>query len=61
MSPIPPGNGRYSTDEAVKAWLNGDSSYGIPGGRSQPYVSFAPASPICPSTDTVSIAATAAS
>src|SRR5262249_51487950 len=32
MAPVPPGNGKYSTDAAVKAWLNGDSSYGITGG-----------------------------
>src|SRR2546430_6013956 len=32
MAPVPPGNGKYTVDSAVKAWLNGDSSYGIPGG-----------------------------
>jgi len=32
MAPVPPGNGKYTTDSAVKAWLNGDPSYGIPGG-----------------------------
>jgi len=32
MTPVPPGNGKYSTDEAVKAWLNGAPAYGIPGG-----------------------------
>jgi chitinase len=32
MAPVPPGNGKYSIDSAVKAWTVGDSSYGIPGG-----------------------------
>ncbi len=31
-TPVPPGNGKYSIDAAVKAWTAGDSSYGIPGG-----------------------------
>jgi chitinase len=29
---VPPGNGKYSIDAAVKAWTAGDSAYGIPGG-----------------------------
>jgi chitinase len=29
---IPPGTEKYSTDGAIKAWTNGDSAYGIPGG-----------------------------
>jgi chitinase len=32
MAPVPPGNGKYSIDAAVKAWTTGDPSYGIPGG-----------------------------
>jgi chitinase len=32
MTPVPPGNGKYSTDSAIKAWVNGDAAYGIPGG-----------------------------
>ena len=32
MTPIAPGNGKYSTDSAVKAYTVGDSQYGIPGG-----------------------------
>ncbi|WP_378732472.1 glycosyl hydrolase family 18 protein [Nocardia brasiliensis] len=32
MTPVPPGNGKYNIDAAIKAWLEGDSSYGIPGG-----------------------------
>jgi chitinase len=32
MAPVPPGNGKYTVDSAVKAWLNGASDYGIPGG-----------------------------
>jgi chitinase len=32
MAPIPPGNGKYTVDSAVKAWTNGASDYGIPGG-----------------------------
>jgi chitinase len=31
-APVPPGNGKYSIDAAVKAYTTGDSSYGIPGG-----------------------------
>ena len=31
-APVPPGNGKYSIDAAVKAWTTGDSAYGIPGG-----------------------------
>ncbi len=31
-NPIPPGQGKYSVDSAVKAWTTGDSAYGIPGG-----------------------------
>jgi chitinase len=31
-APVPPGNGKYSVDAAIKAWTTGDSSYGIPGG-----------------------------
>ncbi|HET6989186.1 MAG TPA: glycoside hydrolase family 18 protein, partial [Kribbella sp.] len=31
-NPIPPGQGKYSVDAAVKAWTAGDSAYGIPGG-----------------------------
>ncbi|HEY2670871.1 MAG TPA: glycosyl hydrolase family 18 protein [Rugosimonospora sp.] len=31
-APVPPGNGKYSTDAAVKAYTAGDASYGIPGG-----------------------------
>jgi chitinase len=29
---IPPGNEKYSTDNAIKAWTQGDPAYGIPGG-----------------------------
>jgi chitinase len=32
MTPVPPGNGKYSVDAAVKAWTTGDAAYGIPGG-----------------------------
>src|SRR5439155_1269803 len=32
MTPVPPGNGKYSADNAAKAWTTGDSAYGIPGG-----------------------------
>jgi chitinase len=32
MAPVPPGNGKYSIDAAVKAWTAGDSGYGIAGG-----------------------------
>ncbi|GAA2336324.1 glycosyl hydrolase family 18 protein [Dactylosporangium salmoneum] len=32
MTPVPPGNGKYSIDSAIKAWTVGDSGYGIPGG-----------------------------
>src|SRR2546430_11608410 len=32
MAPIPPGNGKYTVDSAVKAWINGAADYGIPGG-----------------------------
>jgi chitinase len=31
-APVPPGNGKYSVDAAIKAWTVGDASYGIPGG-----------------------------
>jgi chitinase len=31
-STIPPGNAKYSTDEAIKAYTVGDPAYGIPGG-----------------------------
>ena len=31
-SPIPPGTEKYSVSNAVKAWVSGDSQYGIPGG-----------------------------
>jgi chitinase len=31
-APVPPGNGKYSIDAAVKAYTTGDASYGIPGG-----------------------------
>ncbi|WP_433606422.1 glycosyl hydrolase family 18 protein [Dactylosporangium sp. CA-139114] len=31
-TPVPPGNGKYSIDAAVKAYTTGDSAYGIPGG-----------------------------
>ena len=31
-APVPPGNGKYSVDAAIKAWTTGDSGYGIPGG-----------------------------
>ncbi|WP_051055368.1 MULTISPECIES: glycosyl hydrolase family 18 protein [Kitasatospora] len=32
MNNVPPGNAKYSIDEAIKAYTVGDSSYGIPGG-----------------------------
>jgi chitinase len=32
MTPISPGTGKYSVDEAMKAWTTGASAYGIPGG-----------------------------
>jgi chitinase len=32
MTPIAPGNGKYSVDEAMKAWTKGAPAYGIPGG-----------------------------
>jgi chitinase len=31
-APVPPGNGKYSIDAAVKAYTTGDTGYGIPGG-----------------------------
>ena len=31
-APVPPGNGKYSIDAAVKAWTTGDAGYSIPGG-----------------------------
>ncbi len=31
-SPIPPGSERYTIDNSVKAWTEGDPAYGIPGG-----------------------------
>jgi chitinase len=32
MTPVAPGNGKYSIDEAMKAWTQGAPAYGIPGG-----------------------------
>ncbi|MFJ5923916.1 glycosyl hydrolase family 18 protein [Kitasatospora sp. NPDC092948] len=32
MNPLPGGNGKYSLDNAIKAYTVGDSQYGIPGG-----------------------------
>ncbi|WP_163508728.1 glycosyl hydrolase family 18 protein [Fodinicola acaciae] len=32
MTPVPPGNAKYSIDEAIKAYTAGDAQYGIPGG-----------------------------
>ncbi|GAA2743858.1 MULTISPECIES: glycosyl hydrolase family 18 protein [Kitasatospora] len=32
MTPIPGGTGKYSIDNAIKAWTVGDPQYGIPGG-----------------------------
>jgi chitinase len=32
MTPVAPGTGKYSVDEAMKAWTKGASAYGIPGG-----------------------------
>jgi chitinase len=32
MTPIAPGTGKYSVDEAMKAWTKGAPAYGIPGG-----------------------------
>ncbi|MBF6326956.1 glycosyl hydrolase family 18 protein [Nocardia transvalensis] len=32
MTPVPPGNDKYNIDVAVKAWITGNSAYGIPGG-----------------------------
>ncbi|MGE7434839.1 glycosyl hydrolase family 18 protein [Kitasatospora sp. NPDC001175] len=32
MTPVKPGNGKYSIDNAIKAWTVGDPQYGIPGG-----------------------------
>ncbi|MQS12029.1 glycoside hydrolase [Streptomyces kaniharaensis] len=32
MTPAKPGHGKYSIDNAVKAWTVGDPDYGIPGG-----------------------------
>jgi chitinase len=32
MTPISPGSGKYSVDEAMKAWTKGAPAYGIPGG-----------------------------
>jgi chitinase len=32
MAPVPPGNGKYNIDAAIRAWTVGDSAYGIPGG-----------------------------
>src|SRR5262249_40026350 len=31
MTAVPPGTGKYSVDEAMKAWTKGASAYGIPG------------------------------
>ncbi|MFJ7911121.1 glycosyl hydrolase family 18 protein [Kitasatospora sp. NPDC096204] len=31
-TPVKPGNGKYSIDNAIKAWTVGDKDYGIPGG-----------------------------
>jgi chitinase len=32
MTPVSPGTGKYSIDEAMKAWTAGAPAYGIPGG-----------------------------
>jgi chitinase len=32
MTPVSPGTGKYSIDEAMRAWTQGASAYGIPGG-----------------------------
>ena len=32
MTAVAPGTGKYSTDEAIRAWTQGASAYGIPGG-----------------------------
>jgi chitinase len=32
MTPVSPGTGKYSVDEAMKAWTVGAPAYGIPGG-----------------------------
>ncbi|HEY2671790.1 MAG TPA: glycosyl hydrolase family 18 protein [Rugosimonospora sp.] len=32
MTPVAPGTGKYSIDEAMKAWTQGAPAYGIPGG-----------------------------
>ncbi|MEN3304187.1 MAG: chitinase [Micromonosporaceae bacterium] len=32
MTPVPPGTGRYSVDESMRAWTAGAPGYGIPGG-----------------------------
>ncbi|MFG2820292.1 glycosyl hydrolase family 18 protein [Kitasatospora sp. NPDC048365] len=32
MTPVPGGNGKYSVDNAIKAYTVGDPQYGIPGG-----------------------------
>ncbi|MBO0870869.1 MAG: glycoside hydrolase family 18 protein, partial [Micromonosporaceae bacterium] len=32
MAPVPPGTGKYSVDEAMRAWTEGAPAYGIPGG-----------------------------
>jgi chitinase len=32
MAPVPPGSGKYSVDEAMRAWTQGAPAYGIPGG-----------------------------
>ncbi|MEU9079715.1 glycosyl hydrolase family 18 protein [Kitasatospora sp. NPDC004745] len=32
MTPAKPGHGKYSIDNAIKAWTAGDADYGIPGG-----------------------------
>ena len=32
MNPVAPGTGKYSVDEAMKAWTAGAPAYGIPGG-----------------------------
>ena len=32
MTPVPGGTGKYSIDNAIKAWTVGDPQYGIPGG-----------------------------
>src|SRR5256714_10089509 len=54
MAPVPPGNGKYTVDSAVKAWLNGDSSYRIPAGvpANRPTVGYPPHYPARSATGT---------